>query len=1066
MLPTLVIGLGGTGSWATAYLKQRLLSDSHWGLLEGGPSAITRADYDRNPWPVELKAIDVDRKRRPVVGGLKLEKAVEDIQLTAPVGKTITDIANIPGAYPTIQKWMPREEAKGYDINEAALYMTEGLGQIRQFGRVAFFYEQVNSAQELSKLDAAFARLTKGDDIQVFVVASVAGGTGGGLLIDTLGYLSAQRAKLPGQISVRATGFIVLPGGFAGELAGDKYALAAANGLAALRELDRLLNAPETVEFEWRPGVTTTLDRAALDFCYLVDGSREQGGAEQLDRYKPVEQALPVGIGDALYAHLFPSTGAILGRDYANYTAPLIGGAENRYASFGSYVITYDWENLMGSLGLRALGEVLAALRAPAADFGRQQVTGFLATGATGALALGEQQQAVPALATSGLSAIPDPPDLVLPGAGWLTPSDYDYAARVPSTPHLADSFPGIKVMRTAYTNPQVVADAEEIVAAFRGPGSAVWAGGTEPRFFEAINHNIAQSAGEWRRALVLASAAIMNSNNRIGGGSAAREFLVSIELKLELLGSNLSKATQPDLTPYRRALEEAEEAMHDGRTWDDWKEQKDYIAARQDLLEEETNLACYQATSELIGTLAGITAEVKERVAGWDLTLEHLAGLARDARLTTDDERHKANQAPLRRYVPQPGEPVEQALYTECWGTAVDGRTPDGLLAMLAAMHWTVPEVRQEALRIKLAHPAFSNADREVKLADLRAATLAPFMSLRTRSLFEVFERADESPEALAAEIRTSMHPLATYDPAQQLLATGGAAEFKNADYVFGYWPSEQNAEGAGGSSQPGGALSQRLRSLLGEMGVSTEDLAAGLKEGNYPTRDKLIAYALRPLMALNAFTGVQALESAYKARRDIKPPTHLLPEERGAAQLEMVSEQHVREGLIKQPLPRLGAADVGYCADERFLIYVASALAAGALTYEQEDPFNPASGRWYVTAQGSRLELAADPDFGAVLIQLIRPANATLEQARDALQAAGATAARSEGARERLLALARDGWKGHGPLPSSLMRVLQVAAATGAKELRDHRHHAAAGAPVEDLGARRADRAWEGRP
>ena len=183
MLPTLVVGLGGTGSWAIAHFKKRLLSDRHWGLLEAGPAAITRADYDRNAWPVELKAIDVDRKQRPALGSLKLDKAVEDIQLTAPVGKTITDIASIPNAYPTIQRWMSSEEAKGYDINEATLYMTEGLGQIRQFGRIAFFYEQVNSARELSKLDAAFDRLAQlnaAEDIQVFVVASVAGGTGAG----------------------------------------------------------------------------------------------------------------------------------------------------------------------------------------------------------------------------------------------------------------------------------------------------------------------------------------------------------------------------------------------------------------------------------------------------------------------------------------------------------------------------------------------------------------------------------------------------------------------------------------------------------------------------------------------------------------------------------------------------------------------------------------------------------------------------------------------------------------------------------------------------------------------
>ena len=339
-----------------------------------------------------------------------------------------------------------------------------------------------------------------------------------------------------------------------------------------------------------------------------------------------------------------------------------------------------------------------------------------------------------------------------------------------------------------------------------------------------------------------------MNSNNRIGV-SAAREFLVSIELKLELLGNNLSKATQPDLTPYRQAVEDAEEEMHDGRSWDDWKEQKDYLAARQDLLDEEVTLACYQRTSELIGVLSSITAEIKEHVAGWDLTLERLQGLARDERATIDDERQKANQAPLQRYVPQPGEPIEQTLYSECWGTATDGRTPEGLLAMLDSFDWSVPEIPQERLKIWLSHPNFSDSRAEAKLSDLRAATLVPFMSLRTGSLLEILERAGENPDTLAAEIRSSMYALATYDPAQQLLATGGESEFQNADYVFAHWPSEQQDETTGSTKQPGSVLSERLRSLLDEMGASTKELTEGMRVDNYPTRDKLIGYSLRPL-------------------------------------------------------------------------------------------------------------------------------------------------------------------------------------------------------------------------
>lgn len=1037
MLPALVVGLGGTGSWALAYFKRRLLTDSHWGLLEGGPAATARDDYDRNRWPIEIKAIDVDRKHRPNVGGLRLDKAIEDIALTAPVGKTITDIAASDRAYPTIQQWLPREEARDdYDINEATLFMTEGLGQIRSFGRIAFFYEQVNNAQELSKLDAAFTRLTKGDDIQVFVVASVAGGTGAGLLIDTLGYLSTQRAKLPGQVSVRATGIIALPGAFRGELFGAKMDLAQANGMATLRELDRLLNAHETVEFEWRPGVRERLQQPALDFCYLVDGSREQGNqSQQLDAWKPVEQAIPAAMGDALYTHVFPSTGAVLGRDYANYTDPLIAGAENRYASFGSYVIAYDWERLMGSLGLRAVDEVLTALRGQAPEYGRQQVAGFLATGATGPLALGALQQRVPALSTSGLSSIPDPQDFVVPGDGWLTPAGLESAANVPSTPQLADHFPGIRVMRTDYTNPQVVADVEGIVDSFLGSRNGTWNRNSEPKLHEALNHNAAQSLSEWRRALTLAAAAIMNANGRVGGVSAAREFLVALEVRLEQLGTNLSRATQPDLTAYKQAVIDAEEAMHDGRRFDDWKEQKDYLAARQDLLEEEIRLACYQTTNELIGLMAHATAEVKEGVAGWDLTLERLQASAREERTLLDDERQKADLAPLQRFVPQPGEPIEQALYNEHWGSATDGRIPDGLSVLLESLTWDVEENPNEPLEIRLGHANFQG--REATLADLRAAALTPFMPLRGKSVMALLQEAGTDADRLAQEIRSSMSCLATYDPNKQLQATGGQGEFRNADYVFAYWPSEQQDNG-GPNQEPGAALSGRLRDQLARMGVSTEDLPATTHEGNYPAADKIIAYSVRPLMALEAFTGVQVLATAYHNKRDYKPPTHLLPQERGAAEMELLSEQMVRDGLIDVPLERLRSKEVGYCADRSFLRYAASALSAGLIAYEQEDPFDPSTGRWYVEHDGESVELAKESDLGAVLTTLMNPATATLERARELVRAAGRQAAREDGARERLLDFAKSGWHGEGDVPPTLVRLLQVSAAFAAQQLK----------------------------
>src|SRR5664280_763215 len=146
-----------------------------------------------------------------------------------------------------------------------------------------------------------------------------------------------------------------------------------ASGRAALRELDRLINAHRTVRVEWLPGRPVTLDAPARDICYLLDGSRDLSReAPQLEGHVPFENGLPVAIADAIYAHAFPSSGAVFSRDYPNLLPHLIAGTEARYSSFGSYSVNYAWEPLTRSAGMRAAVDVLDQLLARAGERGRQ----------------------------------------------------------------------------------------------------------------------------------------------------------------------------------------------------------------------------------------------------------------------------------------------------------------------------------------------------------------------------------------------------------------------------------------------------------------------------------------------------------------------------------------------------------------------------------------------------------------------------------------------------------------------------------------------------------------------
>lgn len=1032
MLAALVVGLGGTGSWALAHLKRRLLADSHWAQLAAGPEVMSRHDYDRNPFPVDLKALDVDKKKRPVLGALRLDASVEDISVSAPIGKAIEGIRDAGDgatAYPTIQSWLSQEEAAKYDLTDANTFMTEGAGQIRQFGRIAFFYELITNATELGKLDTAFSRLTRGNDVQIFVVASVAGGTGGGLLIDTLAYLQHMRQNLAGAVSVRSTGFVVLPGAFKGVVDKDEYERMQANGLGTLRELDRFMNAYESVELEWQAGRPVRLKAPVLDACYLLDGSRDLNEGPQLDGHEPFEEGLPAGIADAIYSHVFPSCGAALGRDYPNLSAVLVGGVPNRYSSFGTYSITYAWEPLMRTCGLRAIDALLDQLLADGRETGRPFMDQFLSTGATGSLAVGERQQQIPALATEGLASTPDPQTLVVPGTAWTEPRQG--AAEVPVTPTLADRFPDISPFKRTYTNPQVVSEATKICDAFFGPREVVWDDQGKPAFHAAVNYNVEASGREWERALFIACAAIMNSGRKVAGISAAHELLVSLELRLKQFGDVLSRIPRPDLTAARQAVLDAEEEMNDGRTWDDYKEQRNWLQARQELLGQEVAEVAFQRTNEVVGKLRAITANVKGVVVVWREQMELLQRAAREQRAAIDKERESANESPLQRYVPLPGDSVEEALFGEFFGVGDGSSLPSGLVETLETVSWEVYEARDQPRTLLFKHPGATASVRptEITLTNLEGTALAPFVELRTKSAFELLERAAETPEAIVGEFQKHGSRLAAYDVNKQLQNAQVAPNVRDWNYVFAAWPA----------SGPGSELAGRVRARLSEagLGITPEDLTVLRQSDQLPSSDKILAFSARHLMALDAFPGVQILDPAYRARRRHTPSPHVLPEERGAALLEELSEELAREGLVATPLGRLSPDAVALCADHVFLQYVAACAAGERMTYEALDPA-AGTGRWVVARKEGKHELGTVRDLAQILSAILAGNGYEARNGRQAIHEAYTEVIQTTSGKESLQALALRGWaRSGGDVSVTTEQLLRVAAAQLAEKL-----------------------------
>jgi hypothetical protein len=194
-------------------------------------------------------------------------------------------MSNMP-KYPWIESWFPKELERNIGALEA------GAGQIRACGRFAFFYNyqrikaRFNEAcsrvkgHENFMLDQYDIRVNS-NSLNVFIVGSLSGGTGSGMILD-LGY--CLRDWLKGQGSPLITAIVPMPNAFATINVGDRVL---ANGYAALMELSYFSDHRTEYVAQFSGGLADEV-RSKLppfDFTYLV-GTRNGDSEFTLDQIR------------------------------------------------------------------------------------------------------------------------------------------------------------------------------------------------------------------------------------------------------------------------------------------------------------------------------------------------------------------------------------------------------------------------------------------------------------------------------------------------------------------------------------------------------------------------------------------------------------------------------------------------------------------------------------------------------------------------------------------------------------------------------------------------------------
>lgn len=373
--PALIIGLGGTGVLTLHHLKALLLHSLN--IQDGKlPDHIKLVALDTVKDKKKSAQTTADEKKKIAALRIELEPG-EYSWIGGDVYNFVREVDQ--GRHPHIASWF---QARSYleVLPRASFSLEQGAGQLRQFGRLAVFHDV--SAPSKSPIHSLFNR-TIGEirstgefkTLDVFLVASVAGGTGAGMFVD-IAYLTRQIALIEQKVAIRLRGFLVLPEAFSSIPGGVKPSMQA-RAFAGMRENKRFM-----VDFQyehgypmyyqasgtggvWRNRIKTKL----FDFLYHIDGRNSKN---------PLTNTLPelgvtAGIADVIAAMLDEDVGGgegVYERHATNVVAQAtqsdVHEGSDRTVSFdstvGSYTLIIPMQQIVQSLSYRLTRKALETL--------------------------------------------------------------------------------------------------------------------------------------------------------------------------------------------------------------------------------------------------------------------------------------------------------------------------------------------------------------------------------------------------------------------------------------------------------------------------------------------------------------------------------------------------------------------------------------------------------------------------------------------------------------------------------------------------------------------------------
>jgi hypothetical protein len=308
--PTVVIGLGGTGYGAIVKLKRRFIDT-----------------YASVPPIIRFLSIDTTENAE----GTDRESSNSVLDHGE---RYVISVANpaalVDGPNEHINEWWP----KNIPVNA----IVAGAGQVRARGRLALFakssevfakirhaIDDVRNIRNQKQMYADQFQVSTRPGVEVYIVSSLAGGTGSGIFLD-VSFIA--RSIIGSDENSNFTGVLLLPRLFT-QYSGTH--LVRSNAYGALKEIEHLTSPKFRINYGNREIDVT---RPPFDLVYLIDSINEQGRvvSEQSDLLGLIADGLYVQIGSQIGAD---SANAVDNIKTHMATIGTVKGKSPRYCSFG-----------------------------------------------------------------------------------------------------------------------------------------------------------------------------------------------------------------------------------------------------------------------------------------------------------------------------------------------------------------------------------------------------------------------------------------------------------------------------------------------------------------------------------------------------------------------------------------------------------------------------------------------------------------------------------------------------------------------------------------------------------